>query len=93
MAKSDCSMRTTEWPREAASTAAPRPVAPPPMIAMSKGPVWAESWEKRWPRFMRGRGRGKFAVVCGCLRLFAVVEEEFTVVYGGLRWFTVVDDG
>ena len=46
-------MRTTEWPREAASTAAPRPVAPPPMIAMSKGPEWAESCEKRRSRFMR----------------------------------------
>lgn len=52
LAKSDCSMRTTEWPREAASTAAPRPVAPPPMMAMSKGPEWAVSWEKRRSRFM-----------------------------------------
>lgn len=67
LAKSDCSMRTTVWPREAASTAAPRPVAPPPMMAMSKGPVWAESWERRRSRFMgfggslggaRGKGKG-----------------------------------
>ena len=39
--KSLCSRTQTEYPREAASTAMPMPVAPPPMTAMSQGPLRA----------------------------------------------------
>jgi len=37
--KSDCSTSATEYPRAAASTAMPTPVAPPPMMAISNGVV------------------------------------------------------
>src|SRR4051794_36533596 len=50
--KSLCSTRQTEYPRDAASTATPTPVAPPPMTAMSHGQSRASNRASEVLRFI-----------------------------------------
>src|SRR5688500_11366913 len=50
--KSLISSRQHEYPRDAASTATPTPVAPPPMTAMSQGSVRARTRLREVSRFM-----------------------------------------
>ena len=67
-AKSERSIRHTECPRDAASTAAPSPVAPPPTMTRSKGPAWERSWSKAVSRFKFQVSGFTFRVRCDNLK-------------------------